>query len=93
VRGNLLRRDGRVVVENIEQLHGQEIEITTLPPGVYYLTHAADPTNKWLELNDDNNSLWTKFQLQRDNQSGHASIHWLEDSPCTGLACGNSSNR
>lgn len=73
--------------------HGQEIEITSLPPGVYYLTHEADPTNKWLELDDANNTSWTSFQLRRDSQSGNGSIQWLADSPCTGLACGNTSNR
>lgn len=73
--------------------HGQEIEITSLPPGIYYLTHEADPTNKWLELDDTNNVSWAKFRLRRDSNSGNGSIDWLENSPCTGLACGNTSNR
>lgn len=73
--------------------HGQEIEITSLPPGIYYLTHAADPTNKWLELDDSNNVSWAKFRLRRDSNSGNGSVDWLQDSPCTGLACGNTSNR
>ncbi len=78
--------------------HGQEIEITTLPPGVYYLTHMADPTNKWLELRDDNNFSWTKFRLRRDSNSGNGLIDVLEESPCAdqdpyGMACGNTSNK
>ncbi len=73
--------------------HGQRIEITTLPAGVYYLTHEADPTNKWLELDDSNNFSWSKFRLRRDSKSGNGLIDWLENSPCTGLACGNKSNR
>lgn len=73
--------------------HGQEIEITTLSPGIYYLTHAADPTNKWLELSDLNNTSWAKFRLRRDSRSGNGLVEWLENSPCTGLACGNTSNR
>jgi hypothetical protein len=73
--------------------HGQEVDITTLPPGIYYLTHEADPTNKWLELDDSNNTSWTKFRLRRDSNSGNGLIDWLEDSPCTGIACGNTSNR
>ncbi len=73
--------------------HGQEIEITSAPPGIYYLTHEADPANKWLELDDSNNTSWAKFVLTRDSGSGNASIKWIEDSPCTGLACGNTSNR
>lgn len=73
--------------------HGQEIEITTLPEGIYYLTHEVDPTDKWLELDDSNNFSWTRFSLHRDNRSGNGRIEWLEDSPCAGLACGNNSNR
>lgn len=73
--------------------HGQEIEITDLAPGIYYLTHEADPTDKWLELDDSNNGSWTKFRLRTDSRSGNHSLDWLETSPCTGLACGNSSNR
>lgn len=73
--------------------HGQEIDITSVPPGVYYLTHEADPTNKWLELSDANNTSWSKFNLRRDSNSGNAAIDWIENSPCTGLACGNTSNR
>ena len=73
--------------------HGQEIEITRIPAGVYYLTHAADPTNKWIELDDSNNTSWAKFRITRDNKSGNANLTWLENSPCVGLACGNTSNR
>jgi len=73
--------------------HGQEIAITTLPSGIYYLTHEADPTNKWLEHDDSNNTSWTKFSIDRKSLSGNASIDWIENSPCTGLACGNKSNR
>jgi hypothetical protein len=73
--------------------HGQEIDITTIPAGVYYLTHAADPTNKWLELDDTNNVSWSKFRIARDSNSGNANLTWLENSPCVGLACGNTSNR
>lgn len=73
--------------------HGQEIDITTAPPGIYFLTHEADPTNKWLELSDENNKSWTKFRLTRDSGSGNGNIEWLADSPCEGLACGNTSNR
>ncbi len=73
--------------------HGQEIDITTAAPGIYYLTHEADPTNKWLELDDSNNTSWAKFSLTRTSNSGNGQIEWLENSPCTGLACGNTSNR
>lgn len=73
--------------------HGQEVDITTAPAGIYYLTHEADPTNKWLELDDNNNFSWVKFEISRNNASGNGSITVLEKSPCSGLACGNTSNR
>ncbi len=73
--------------------HGQEVEITGLPAGIYYLTHEADPTNKWLELDDSNNTSWVKFRLRTDSKSGNHLLDWIENSPCTGLACGNTSNR
>lgn len=73
--------------------HGQEIEISKVPAGTYYLTHQADPTNKWVELDDANNTSWAKFTIERPNGSDHAKLTWIENSPCTGLACGNTSNR
>lgn len=72
---------------------GQEIEITRMPAGIYYITHEADPSNKWLEWSDSNNTSWTKFQITRDSGSGNANLTVLEESSCTGLACGNTSNR
>jgi hypothetical protein len=73
--------------------HGQEIDITHLPAGIYYLTHEADPSNKWLELDDANNFSWVKIRLRRDSKSGNGAVDVLAKSPCTGLACGNTSNR
>lgn len=82
--------------------HGQEIEITTVPAGTYYLTHDADPVNKWAETRDDNNFSWVKFTLTRDASSNQAKIEIVEESACTGLAsnplfadiaCGNTSNK
>ena len=73
--------------------HGQDIDITSVPAGDYYLTHEADPSNKWLELDETNNFSWVKFRLTRGSASGNGLITELEASPCTGLACGNTSNR
>ncbi len=73
--------------------HGQEVDITNVPAGIYYLTHEADPTKKWLELDDDNNTSWVKLRLSRTSGSGNGAVTELEYSPCTGLACGNTSNR
>jgi Lysyl oxidase len=36
----------------------QELDVTGLAGGVYYLTHLADPDGHWLESNDANNFTW-----------------------------------
>jgi len=58
-------------------LEGQEIDITDLPEGTYYLTFDADPSQHWLETNDNNNRSWAKFRLQR--KGANASVTVLEE--------------
>jgi hypothetical protein len=57
-------------------LEGQEIDITGLAAGIYYLTFDADPDQHWLETNDANNRSWAKFRL--DRQGANASVTVLE---------------
>jgi hypothetical protein len=64
----------------------QELDITGLPAGVYYLTHDGDPDQHWLETDDANNNSWVKFQLVR--KGANASVKELETSGYEG----NSSN-
>jgi len=68
-------------------LEGQEIDITGLLPGIYYLTFDADPNQHWLETDDTNNRAWVKFRL--DRQGANASVTVLE---AFGYA-GNTSNK
>jgi hypothetical protein len=68
-------------------LEGQEIEITGLPAGIYYLTFDADPDQHWLETDDTNNRAWAKFRLNR--KGANASVTVLEE---FGFA-GNTSNK
>jgi hypothetical protein len=85
---------------------GQEISILGLPPGIYYLTHQADPTNHWLESDDSNNGSWVKIQLSRqtnakvavleeqsDDCTCPAGVTNLLDKRCVGMACGNTANK
>ena len=58
-------------------LEGQEIDITGLAPGVYYLTFDVDPEQHWLETDDTNNRAWAKFRL--DRKGANASITVLEE--------------
>jgi len=74
----------------------QELEVTGLQPGDYYLTHEADPENHWLEgpttrsPGELNNFSWVKFHLSRTG--ANPEIEVLGHSPCTGVACGFGGN-
>ena len=57
--------DQEFVLSLVEHLQGQDLDITGLPAGIYYLTQDADPDNHWLETRDDNNRSWVKFALTR----------------------------
>ena len=75
----------------------QELEITGLPAGTYYLTHKADPDNHWLEgptatsPGELNNFTWLKFRLDRSSGS-NPSITELDHSPCAYPQCGFGGN-
>jgi hypothetical protein len=68
-------------------LEGQELELTGLPAGVYYLLTRANPNSTFLEQRLDDNSAWSSFRLRRDSQ-GNAKITEIGHSPCTGGLCG-----
>lgn len=70
---------------------GQELEITGLAPGIYFLWHDADPENRWVESNDSNNSTWVRFRLTRDG--ANASVTVLDTAPCIpDITCGYGGN-
>ena len=58
-------------------LEGQEIEITGLPAGIYYITFDVDPDQHWLETDDTNNRAWAKFRL--DRKGANPSVTALEE--------------
>ena len=74
----------------------QELEVTGLAEGDYYLTHEADPDNHWLEgpssksPGELNNFTWLKFHLSRAGANPEVTVG--EHSPCTGAQCGISGN-
>ena len=74
----------------------QELEVTGVPAGEYYLTHLADPDNHWLEGPDglapgeQNNFTWVKFRLSR--KGANASVRVIDHSPCSGAVCGTHGN-
>ena len=68
-------------------LEGQEVKITHVPAGIYYLLTKANPDENFLETTTSNNSAWTSFRLSRDN-NGKAKITEISHSPCSGGLCG-----
>ena len=70
-----------------QALEGQEVKITNVPPGTYYLLTTANPDGNFLETTTTNNSAWTSFRLTRDN-TGKARVTEISHSPCSGGLCG-----
>ena len=69
----------------------QELDITGLPAGTYFLTHLADPDNHWLESNEANNFTWVKFALTRKGANPEITV--LDQSPCVpDVICGFGGN-
>ena len=69
----------------------QELDITGLPAGDYYLTHLADPDDHWLESNEANNFTWVQFRLSRRGANPEIAI--LSHSPCVpDVICGFGGN-
>ena len=66
---------------------GQELDVTGLAPGIYYLTQDADPEGHWLETSEANNRSWVRFRLSRKGSNPEITV--LESS---GYA-GNTSNK
>ncbi len=58
----------------------QELDVTGVPEGEYYLTHNADPENHWLEgptttsPGEMNNFTWVKFKLDRSSSNPKITI-------------------
>jgi len=73
-----------------QSTEGQELDITSAPEGLYYLTHLADPENHWLETDEFNNFAWVKFFL--DRHGANPKVIVLEQSACTRATCGSGSN-
>ena len=61
----------------------QELEVTGLAEGDYYLTHEADPENHWLEGTsggEANNFAWVEFHLSR--KGANPAVTVIDHSPC-----------
>jgi len=47
--------------------HGQFVDITGAPAGLYYLVATANPLKLFLESNYENNRVWVSFRLEYNN--------------------------
>lgn len=69
----------------------QELDVTDVPDGEYYLTHLADPDDHWIESDETNNFTWVKFRLARE--SANAKVEVLDQSECVPeIICGFGGN-
>lgn len=72
----------------------QELDVTGLPAGDYFLTHEADPDNHWLEGSsggETNNFTWVKFRLSR--QGANPEVTVTDHSQCiVAVQCGFGGN-
>lgn len=75
-----------------QAIEGQELDLTGVAEGSYYLVSTANPEHTFIETNPDNNTAWTSFDLRRDKQ-GHPKITVTGHSNCVGGLCGYSPNR
>jgi hypothetical protein len=71
---------------------GQELELTGLPTGTYYLVTTSNPDRNFLETDYTNNTAWASFRLRRDSK-GNPKVDAVDHSDCTGTLCGAGPNR
>jgi hypothetical protein len=70
----------------VDQYHqsteGQQLDLTNVPDGNYYLVSTANYARIFLESNYDNNSAWVKFTLSHDS-NGNRKVEVTDHSPCS----------
>jgi hypothetical protein len=76
----------------VDQYHqsteGQQLDITGIPEGEYYLVSTCNPDGIFLESNTTNNTAWVRFRIKRQSQ-GNPKLEILGNSPCeTPALCG-----
>jgi hypothetical protein len=77
-----------------QSLDDQNLDLTSVAAGEYYLVSTANPEGLFVEASRTNNTAWVRFALTRDAQ-GRASVRTLETSPCAtpGLCGAQATNR
>ena len=69
----------------VDQYHqstvGQQLDISGIPAGLYYLVSTANPDGIFIEENYLNNTAWVGFNLTRES-NGNPKIQIISNSPC-----------
>ncbi|MFP5319843.1 MAG: lysyl oxidase family protein [Acidimicrobiia bacterium] len=69
----------------VDQYHqatdGQELDITGIPAGDYFLVSTSNPDGNFVEVDTTNNTAWTGFRLDRPNK-GNARLTVTGHSAC-----------
>ena len=60
-----------------QSTEGNEVPITNLAPGEYYLTNEWNPAGSFIDEDTTNDQSWMKFELTRDS-NGNAKITEIE---------------
>jgi hypothetical protein len=70
---------------------GQQLDVTGLAAGTYYLISTANPERRLLERTTDNNAAWVSFRLTRE-RGDPPRLELVGHSPCdTPAMCGSQS--
>lgn len=64
-----------------QELEGQNLDITGIPPGDYYIVSTSNPANRFIESNYDNNTAYASFEIKRDSK-GNPKLIVTGHSPC-----------
>lgn len=63
-----------------QSIEGNEIDITNLPNGTYFLVHKWNPANAFVDAVASNDESWVKFDLsQENNGNGNRKITIIEE--------------
>ena len=63
---------------------GNQIDVTGIDPGLYYLVHNVNPDGIFIEEDDDNNKAWTEFIVFEKN-NGQIDINETGNTSCDTL--------
>ena len=63
-----------------QSVEGNEIDITDLPNGTYFLVHTWNPANAFVDADASNDQAWVEFELsQNNNGNGNRKITILNE--------------